>query len=70
MRIVCGKYLRSSAGLVGEGESVIGMVRRIRIEIVAIVGMFAVGGKLNWDCRGVCRWREFCEDRELVEFGQ
>ena len=47
MRIVCGKYLRSGAGLVGEGDSVIGMVRRIRIEIVAIVGMFAVGSKLD-----------------------
>ena len=43
MRIVSGKYLRSCAGLVGEGDSVIGMVRRIRIEIVVIVGMFAVG---------------------------
>jgi hypothetical protein len=53
MRIVYGKYLRSSAGLVGEGDSVIGMVRRIRIEIVVIVGKFAVGGKLDWDCMGI-----------------
>ena len=37
----------------------IGMVRRI--EIVAIVGMFAVGSKLDWYCMGVCRWWEFYE---------